>query len=95
MTIINSYLRESMGYKYLTKFATIYTFMAKYVLFGEKTILNEFLKKKDHEPHHLQKQKCPTLIQVTNNLKKGSMVEVIMEYSHFPVSLRYYYELIL
>lgn len=45
MTIINSYLRESMGYKYLTKFATIYTFLAKYVLFGEKTISNEFLKK--------------------------------------------------
>lgn len=45
MTIINSYLRESMGYKYLTKFATIYTFMAKYVLFGERTILNEFKKK--------------------------------------------------
>lgn len=42
MTIINSYLRESMGYKYLTKFATIYTFLAKYVLFGEKTISNEF-----------------------------------------------------
>lgn len=45
MTIINSYLRESMGYTYLTKFATIYTFMAKYVLFGERTILNEFKKK--------------------------------------------------
>lgn len=42
MTIINSYLRESMGYKYVKKFATIYTFLAKYVLFGEKTILNEF-----------------------------------------------------
>lgn len=45
MTIINSYLRESMGYKYLTKFATTYTFLAKYVLFGGKTISNEFKKK--------------------------------------------------
>lgn len=48
-------------------------------------MLNE-LKKEDHEPHHLQKQKCPTLIQVRNNLKRGSMVEVIMDYLHFSVS---------
>lgn len=82
MTIINSYLRESMGYKYLTKFATIYTFWQNMYFLGKKPYQMNF-KKKDHEPHHLQKQKCPTLIQVTNNLKKGSMVEVIMEYSHF------------
>lgn len=47
MTIINSYLRESMGYKYLTKFATIYTFWQNMYFLGKKTIciLNEFLKK--------------------------------------------------
>lgn len=45
MIIINLYFREFMGYKYFIKFVIIYIFLVKYVFFGEKIILNEFLKK--------------------------------------------------